>query len=138
MRHAATALLAALGALFFLCACAAPPAKHYAIQGEVISVDAAAKMVMLNGGEIPGLMPAMTMSYQVADAKEIEKLGAGDKISADLVVANGKSRLEKIVLVQKAGKISPTTSPAPSGAPATAPAAGPKGGDAEQHKHPMQ
>ncbi|MBZ5526633.1 MAG: copper-binding protein [Acidobacteriia bacterium] len=130
MRHALAALLATTGALFFLGACSAAPAKHYAISGEVISVDVAAKMITLNGEEIPGLMPAMTMSYQVADAKEIEKLGAGDKISADLVVAEGKSHLEKIVLVQKTGKNPPAVSPAPGAAP--------KDGAAEQHKHPGQ
>jgi Cu/Ag efflux protein CusF len=128
MRHARASLLAIMGALFFLCACSAPPAKHYAIQGEVVSVDAPAKMIMLNGDEIPGLMPAMTMSYAVADAQEIEKLGAGDKISADLVVAEGKSRLEKILLVKKAAKNPPASSPAPGAAP--------KNGAADEHKHP--
>jgi Cu/Ag efflux protein CusF len=130
MRHALAALLATLGAFVFLCACAAAPAKHYAISGEVISVDTAAKMITLNGGEIPGLMPAMAMSYQVADAKEIEKLEAGDSISADLVVAEGKSRLEKIVLVRKAAKAPPAAAPAPGAAP--------KDGVAEPHKHPGQ
>jgi len=130
MRQARAALLATMGALLFLCACSAPPAKHYAVQGEIVSVDAPAKMLLLNGEEIPGLMPAMTMSYAVADAREIEKLEAGDKISADLVVAEGKSRLEKIVLVKKAAKNPPAAAPAPGAAP--------KDGMAEPHKHPMK
>jgi Cu/Ag efflux protein CusF len=130
MRQARAARLATMGALFFLSACSAPPAKHYAIQGAVVSVDAAAKMIMLNGDEIPGLMPAMAMSYAVADAKEIEKLEAGDKISADLVVAEGKSRLEKIVLLKKAAKTPPAATPAAGTAP--------KEGAAEPHKHPMK
>jgi Cu/Ag efflux protein CusF len=54
-------------------------------------------------GEIPDLMPAMTMQYAVADSKQIENLRPGDNISADLVVSESKGRLEKIVLVTKAG-----------------------------------
>jgi Cu/Ag efflux protein CusF len=44
----------------------------------------------------------MTMQYTVADAKQIEPLQPGDKISADLVVSESKGRLEKIVLTNKA------------------------------------
>ena len=68
-------------------------------------------MITVKHGDIPGLMPAMTMSYMVANPKEIEKLGPGDKITADLVVSESKGRLEKIVLVSKGdGKPSPGTS----------------------------
>jgi protein SCO1/2 len=61
-------------------------------------------------GDIPGLMPAMTMTYQVAEPQQIETLQPGDKITADLVVSDSKGRLEKIVLVSKGdGKTSPGT-----------------------------
>jgi Cu/Ag efflux protein CusF len=76
--------------------------KHHAIQAEVISVDVPKKMVTVKHGEIPGLMPAMTMNYLVADEKQIAPLKPGDKISADLVVGENVGHLEKIVLVEKA------------------------------------
>ena len=41
-------------------------------------------------------MPAMTMTYAVSDAKEIEHLRPGDNITADLVLSDYKDRLEKI------------------------------------------
>jgi glyoxylase-like metal-dependent hydrolase (beta-lactamase superfamily II) len=41
-------------------------------------------------------MPAMTMTYQVAESKQIESLQPGDKISADLVVSKNKGRLERL------------------------------------------
>jgi Cu/Ag efflux protein CusF len=82
--------------------CQTTPVKHYAIQAEVISVDVPKKMVTVKHGEIPGLMPAMTMNYLVADEKQIEPLKPGDKISADLVVGENVGHLEKIVLVEKA------------------------------------
>lgn len=91
--------------------CQSAPEKHYPIQGEVISADAAKKLITVKHGDIPGLMPAMTMTYQVAEPKQIETLQPGDKITADLVVSESKGRLEKIVLVGKGdGKSSPGTS----------------------------
>jgi len=82
--------------------CQTAPVKHYAIQAEVISVDVPKKMVTVKHGEIPGLMPAMTMNYLVADEKQIEPLKPGDKISADLVVGENVGHLENIVQVEKA------------------------------------
>jgi len=121
MKHLFSPILAALGALFLLAACSSAPEKHYSIQAEVVSVDVPKKMIVVSHGEIPGLMPAMTMSYMVAVPKEIEGLGPGDKITADLVVSDNKGQLEKIVLVQKAEK-----GPAPAAAPVAPPATGTK------------
>jgi protein SCO1/2 len=77
--------------------------KHYPVQGEVISTDTGNKLITVKHGDIPGLMPAMTMTYQVAAPKEIETLRPGDKITADLVVSENKARLEKIVRLSKEG-----------------------------------
>jgi protein SCO1/2 len=94
----------------FAAGCQSAPEKHYPIQGEVISTDPAKKLITVKHGDIPGLMPAMTMTYQVAEPKQIETLQPGDKISADLVVSESKGRLEKIVVVGKGdGKSSPGT-----------------------------
>jgi protein SCO1 len=91
--------------------CQSAPEKRYPLQAEVISVDAPHKLIVVKHGDIPGLMPAMTMTYAVAEAKEMETLQPGDKISADLVVGDNKGRLEKIMLISKGdGKPSPGTS----------------------------
>ncbi len=91
--------------------CQSAPEKRYPVQAEVISVEPQRQMITVKHGDIPGLMPAMTMSYMVADPKQIEKLGPGDKISADLVVSDSKGRLEKITLVSKGdGKPNPGSS----------------------------
>lgn len=95
----------------FIAGCQSAPEKHYPIQAEVIAVDPQKAMLTVKHGDIPGLMPAMTMSYMVADAKQIEKLGPGDKITAELVVSDSSGRLENIVLVSKGdAKPSPGTS----------------------------
>jgi protein SCO1/2 len=85
----------------FAAGCQSAPEKHYPIQGEVISAEPAKKLITVKHGDIPGLMPAMTMTYQVAEPKQIETLQPGDKIAADLVVSDSKGRLEKIALVSK-------------------------------------
>jgi protein SCO1/2 len=95
-----------LAIVVLLCAgliagCHSAPEKHYPVRGEVISLDAGNKLITVKHGDIPGLMPAMTMTYQVALPKEIESLRPGDKISADLVVSENKARLEKIALSGK-------------------------------------
>jgi protein SCO1/2 len=96
---------------YFGAGCQPAPEKRYPIQAEVISSNPERQMITVKHGDIPGLMPAMTMSYMVADPKQIEKLGAGDKITADLVVSDSKGRLENIVLVSKSdGKPSPGSS----------------------------
>ena len=84
-------LLVLLGA-----GCQFAPEKHYALKAEVISADAPRKLITVKHGAIPNLMPAMTMTYAVSDAKEIEHLQPGDSIAADLVVSDNKGRLEKI------------------------------------------
>ena len=85
----------------FAAGCQSAPEKHYPIQGEVISADTANKLLTVKHGDIPGLMPAMTMTYQVTEPKQMQTLQPGDKISADLVVSENKGRLEKIALVSK-------------------------------------
>jgi protein SCO1/2 len=79
--------------------CQKPPVKHYAIKGEIITVDANRQMVTLKHEAIPGLMPAMTMDFLAADVKQIETLKPGDKIKADLVIGENVGHLEKIELV---------------------------------------
>jgi protein SCO1/2 len=108
-RNCLLALLAVICG-FSGAGCQSAPEKHYPVQAEVISADPQRQMITVKHGEIPGLMPAMTMSYMVADPKQIEKLGPGDKITADLVVSDSKGRLEKIMLVSKGdGRPSPGT-----------------------------
>jgi len=89
--------------------CQRAPVKHYAIQAEVISVDVPKKMLTLKHGDIPGLMPAMTMDYLVADEKQIVTLKPGDKISADLVIGENVGHLEKIVVVERAAAQPPAS-----------------------------
>jgi protein SCO1 len=105
----------AFAILVLICAflaggCQSKPAKHYPIEAMVISADPGKKLIIVKHGDIPGLMPGMTMTYEVADPHQIEKLQPGDKISADLVVSENIGRLEKIQLLSKGDrKLAPGT-----------------------------
>jgi len=96
------ALLASLLFAALTSGCNSTPEKHYRLQAEVISTQPERGLIIVKHGDIPGLMPAMTMQYEVADPKQIENLKPGDKITADLVVSESKGRLEKIVFVSHA------------------------------------
>jgi len=93
-------LLATL--LFALTAgCSLAPKKHYPLPAEVISTLPQRGLLIVKHDEIPGLMPAMTMQYEVVDPKQIDDLKPGDRITAALVVSDAKGRLEKISLVSR-------------------------------------
>jgi protein SCO1/2 len=96
-----TALLASFLFVVLTAGCNAKPEKHYSLQGEVISTEPQRGLMIVKHGEIPGLMPAMTMQYEVEDSKQIENLKPGDKITADLVVSDSKGHLEKITLLSR-------------------------------------
>jgi protein SCO1 len=101
------ALLLALTFAFLGAGCQSAPEKRYSLQAQVISVDPLRKLITVKHGEIPGLMPAMTMTYAVADAKQIEHLQSGDTISAELVVSESKGHLENIVPTPKESTSAP-------------------------------
>ena len=71
-------------------------AKRYALTGTVKSVDAGDRTLVVAHGDIPGVMPAMTMQYQAANGEDLKKVSPGDQIRADLVVQGSMMRLEHI------------------------------------------
>lgn len=99
-----SAIRAALALILLACSFAgcgsAPPEQHHPFQGEIVAIGPTKKLLTVQHGDIPGFMPAMTMSYTVAVPKEADNLKVGDEITADLVVSDGRSRLEKIVRVE--------------------------------------
>src|SRR4051794_37762045 len=56
--------------------------KEYKLEGEIVSVDKEKKAAVIKHGQIEGYMGAMTMSYPVPEAADLEKIKAGDKVTA--------------------------------------------------------
>lgn len=57
--------------------------------GVVRDVDPSAGRVTIAHGDIPGLMKAMTMTFDVADPAALEGIEAGDRVDFELVYAQG-------------------------------------------------
>ena len=90
---AVVSLCVALGAA----ACTkAPERRTFTLQGQVQSLDAPRKLVIVKHEEIKGFMPAMTMPYEVEDVKVIDTLAPGDLINASLVVFSNGAHLTDI------------------------------------------
>jgi protein SCO1/2 len=96
----------AVVSLIFLAGCSGETARkdkeastgRYEIKGKVVSVDQKKPALKLDHEDIPGLMKAMEMEFDVEDAKILDGIKPGDQIKGELV--KGKSgylitRLEK-------------------------------------------
>jgi len=104
--------LAALG-----CGRARSDQRSYRLQGQVQSVDTDHQLVVVKHEDIKGFMPAMTMPYQVEEAKALGDLAPGDLIDATLVVFSNGAHLTTIKKVGRAPLEQPAASaPAPSAA----------------------
>ena len=82
---------------------AAPPAstRRFELTGTVKSVDAANGRLVVQHGDIPGLMGAMTMSYSVSSRENLQNISPGDEIHCDVVVSETGSRLENIEVTRR-------------------------------------
>jgi Cu/Ag efflux protein CusF len=88
--------------------------QRYKLTGRVVSVETAKQQVVVDAGDIPGFMMAMTMGYSVKNPNQLTPLSAEDKITADVVVNGNDIYLENIVVTKKADQ---AKSPAAGDAP---------------------
>lgn len=92
--------------------------QRYHLDGRVVSVETAKQQVVVDAGDIPGFMAAMTMPYPVKNPNLLAPLSPEDKIKADVVVNGNDVYLENIVVVKKADQAKP---PAAAGAAPASP-----------------
>jgi protein SCO1 len=90
-------LICALGLWLAASACSTPSENRtFTLQGQVQSIDAPHKLVIVKHEEIKGFMPAMTMPYEVEDASALTSLAPGDLINSTLVVFSNGAHLSNI------------------------------------------
>ena len=78
--------------------------KRYPLTGEIISVDAGRKILVVRHDEIKNLMPAMTMEFGVSGA-DAAAFKAGQRIRAEVIPSDrGDWRLEKIWVDDKSAE----------------------------------
>jgi len=69
--------------------------KRYPLHGEIVTVNSDRKTLTISHEAIPGLMPAMTMEFDVADG-DLAIAKPGERIRAELVRTGDDFHLEKI------------------------------------------
>lgn len=100
------------GILLTAAACAKKPAgKRYELEGRVVAVDSASRVLTIAHGEVAGLMPAMTMPFPVSQKDDwvFGKIAPGDQVRATLVVSD-HAELQEISFAAGAGVPSDGTS----------------------------
>ncbi len=65
-------------------------------QGVVREVQAQEGRVVLQHGDIPGVMKAMTMGFEVVDPAQLEGLAPGDPVDFRVEYADGRYRVTEI------------------------------------------
>ncbi len=88
-------LLAAAAAI-----CCAPAQEVYTVDGVVEAVDPATRQLTVAHEEIPGFMPAMTMSFDAAQGVALDALAPGDRIRFELERTGSSLR---VLSAQKTG-----------------------------------
>ena len=67
-----------------LAGCKGATDKEYDVKGKVVAVNPDKPSVTLDHEDIPGLMNAMTMEFDVPDRKLLEGIKAGDQVQGRL------------------------------------------------------
>ena len=78
------------------------PARHE-MRGMVLDVDTARNKVVISHDDVPGLMPAMTMPFDVRDATQLEGLVPGTLVSFTLVLTREAGHIEGLKIVRYQG-----------------------------------
>lgn len=91
-------------------ACGGSTADGFPGRGVVEGVDAAARTVSLNHGDIPGLMKAMTMTFEVAPGVSLEGIAAGVEVDFRVKHENG---VYTVTAIEVAGAVSSGAESAP-------------------------
>jgi Cu/Ag efflux protein CusF len=119
-------MLLGISISLYIAGCSSPkPAQQeqgphrYSLTGRVVSVEKAKNRVVVDAGDIPGFMMAMTMGYDVKDPSLLDSLSSEDQIKADVVVNQNDVWLENIVVVKKGdpAKASSSSESHPSSTP---------------------
>jgi protein SCO1/2 len=94
-----TRALATLGLVFLLAIRSLAGAQTYAVTGMVVGVNRATATFTASIEEIPGFMRAMTMPFEVRQAKELDGLSPGAMVEFTLVVDAKTSYAERVRIV---------------------------------------
>src|SRR5262245_8217432 len=75
----------------------------FQVKGVVIAVKPKEKSIEIKHEAIPGYMPAMTMPFDVKDAKELTGLQPGDSVSFRMLVTDTEGWIDQIRKISSSG-----------------------------------
>lgn len=76
------------------------PIRRYSLEGTVLVVNRDTRRLVVQHGDIPGFMPAMTMPYPVDSSVNLGRIDTGDRIRAEVVVEGaGSGYLEHVTVL---------------------------------------
>jgi len=102
----------ALAAAISLAACSSKSNPHtYPVHGQIVSVTPDRQEATVKHGEIPGLMPAMTMPYKIREKAELDAVKPGDMIDATLTIGENDAFLTGVRKVGEAPLEQPPPEP---------------------------
>ena len=90
----------------------APEPRRYEVRGQILGIDPERQEVLVDHEDIPGFMPAMTMSYKVQDPALLQGKQPGDLVTATLVVEEVNGYLSTLTTTGRAPLDSPSAGPA--------------------------
>ena len=90
----------------------APESRRYEVRGQILGIDPERQEVLVDHEDIPGFMPAMTMSYKVQDPALLQGKQPGDLITATLVVEEVNGYLSTLTTTGRAPLDTPPAGPA--------------------------
>jgi protein SCO1/2 len=93
---------ALVAALLLVLGADAAAAQQYAVSGMVLAVDRTRNTVTVSHDAIPGLMPAMTMPFDVRRTTDLDGLVPGAAVEFTLVVDRNTSYADRIRVVRYA------------------------------------
>jgi protein SCO1 len=96
MKRGVMKIRMALTVLVLLTGACATAGETHAISGMVLAVDVAHKSMTVSCNRVPGYMDAMTMPFDVRDAKALDRIKPGVTIDFTLVVNGDSSYAENI------------------------------------------
>jgi len=101
---AATLIVVALGSLTRAAQTKSEPPKgkkEYTFRGKVESIDLKTKTMSVNGENVQGWMPAMTMTYGVDKEDAVTRVKVGDQITAKVYEGDLKTLYDVQVVPPK-------------------------------------
>ena len=73
---------------------------RFPMRGMVLTVDESHRTLVISHDAVPGLMPAMTMPFEVRNSRELRGLVPGAVVAMTLVVGKTSARVERITVLR--------------------------------------